>query len=263
MYLWRTRPVKELRFFSFFFAEKHVETIIEANWDWLVDCELCVTISVPLPLTVSHGILHWFQEDGPLLPGVQLEISSAFCRDFWGHKWSTFQTGFWLVYFLDSYCWWKTSCTSSSVVYPIIYRVLYIPGGAGCRIQPSTVVSAKSGDGTCMTYNRVLRSWRCLWCWATRGFPDRSKQSKQIFHAGIFKVRDFLLKDSCFTNMFSIYSKEKYNKMILLLSLQNIEVRLDSSLTPQMISTLWLQMVWSHSKMEHGVDLFWSSPNDW
>ena len=27
------------------------------------------------------------------------------------------------------YCWWKKSCTSWYVVYPIIYRVLHIPGG--------------------------------------------------------------------------------------------------------------------------------------
>ena len=40
--------------------------------------------------------------------------------------------------FLESYCWWKKSCTSWYVVYPITYKVLYIPGAAG--ILPSTVV---------------------------------------------------------------------------------------------------------------------------
>ena len=35
------------------------------------------------------------------------------------------------------YCWWKKSCTSWYGKYPIIYRVLYIRGGAGFR--PSTV----------------------------------------------------------------------------------------------------------------------------
>ena len=35
------------------------------------------------------------------------------------------------------YCWWLKSCTSWWVVFPIIYRVSYIPGGAG--FQPSTV----------------------------------------------------------------------------------------------------------------------------
>ena len=36
-----------------------------------------------------------------------------------------------------SYCWWLKSCTSWYVVFPIIYRVSYIPGSAG--FQPSTV----------------------------------------------------------------------------------------------------------------------------
>ena len=41
-----------------------------------------------------------------------------------------------------SYCWWKKSCTSWYGRYPIIYRVSYIPGGAG--FQPSTVVNLQS-----------------------------------------------------------------------------------------------------------------------
>ena len=36
-----------------------------------------------------------------------------------------------------SYCWWKKSCTSRCSRYPIIYKVLYIPGGAG--FLPTTV----------------------------------------------------------------------------------------------------------------------------
>ena len=35
------------------------------------------------------------------------------------------------------YCWWLKSCTSWYGKYPVIYRVSYIPGGAG--FQPSTV----------------------------------------------------------------------------------------------------------------------------
>ena len=35
-----------------------------------------------------------------------------------------------------TYCWWKKSCTSWYDKYPIIYKVVYIPGGAG--FQPST-----------------------------------------------------------------------------------------------------------------------------
>ena len=37
----------------------------------------------------------------------------------------------------ESYCWWTKSCTTKDDDYPIIYRVLTIPGGAG--FLPSTV----------------------------------------------------------------------------------------------------------------------------
>ena len=36
------------------------------------------------------------------------------------------------------YCWWKKSCTSWYGKYPILYGVVYIPGGAG--FLPSTAV---------------------------------------------------------------------------------------------------------------------------
>ena len=39
----------------------------------------------------------------------------------------------------DYYCWWKKSCTSWYVQYPIIYRVLYISGGDRRISKPSTV----------------------------------------------------------------------------------------------------------------------------
>ena len=42
-----------------------------------------------------------------------------------------------LVFRGYTYCWWKKSCTSWYGWYTIIYRVLYIPGGAG--FLPSTV----------------------------------------------------------------------------------------------------------------------------
>ena len=32
---------------------------------------------------------------------------------------------------IQSYCWWTKSCTTKDNDYPIIYRVLTIPGGAG------------------------------------------------------------------------------------------------------------------------------------
>ena len=39
-----------------------------------------------------------------------------------------------------SYCWWTKSCNTKDDDYPIIYRVLTIPGGAG--FCPSTVTPA-------------------------------------------------------------------------------------------------------------------------
>ena len=44
----------------------------------------------------------------------------------------------WTLYTSLYYCWWTKSCTTKDDDYPIIYRVLTIPGGAGFR--PSTVV---------------------------------------------------------------------------------------------------------------------------
>jgi len=41
---------------------------------------------------------------------------------------------------VSNYCWWKKSCTSWYGKNPIIYRVLYIPGGAG--FLPSTIMRA-------------------------------------------------------------------------------------------------------------------------
>ena len=42
------------------------------------------------------------------------------------------------------YCWWKKSCTSWYVVYPIIFKVWYVPGGAG--FLPPTVCFLTEGE---------------------------------------------------------------------------------------------------------------------
>ena len=55
----------------------------------------------------------------------------------------------WLYSFMDpylrKYCWWKKSCTSWYGKYPIIYKVLYIPGGC-LGFLPSTVVCPDWGN---------------------------------------------------------------------------------------------------------------------
>ena len=56
--------------------------------------------------------------------------------------------------FFEYYCWWKKSCTSWYGQYSIIYRVSYIPGGAG--FQPSTVWPT-----TCL-FHSYVHAWRWM-----------------------------------------------------------------------------------------------------
>ena len=69
-------------------------------------------------------------------------IYSFFAFYSWNHSitWHVLHA-FLCCFFLKSqpapYCWWLKSCTSWYGKYPIIYRLSYIPGGAG--FQPSTV----------------------------------------------------------------------------------------------------------------------------
>ena len=58
--------------------------------------------------------------------------------------WLEWVPGIWLAawsWFKGTYCWWKKSCTTNDDDYPIIYRVLTIPVGAG--FCPSTVLKNK------------------------------------------------------------------------------------------------------------------------
>ena len=57
-----------------------------------------------------------------------------------------------------SYGWWTKSCTSWYGKYPIVYRVLYIPGGAGFR--PSTVC-VTTGGASIPSIKKS--SFRCVW----------------------------------------------------------------------------------------------------
>ena len=68
-------------------------------------------------------------------------------------------------YWYQCYGWWKKSCTSSNGKYPIIFRVLYVPGDAG--ILPSIVTFVLS-----MFTNETNRCHR----WYTS--IDGSKESK-------------------------------------------------------------------------------------
>ena len=61
-----------------------------------------------------------------------------------------------LLQSLMPYCWWTKSCTSKDDDYPIVYRALTIPGGAG--FLPSTV--SKLSCGFWFTFN--VWHWRFL-----------------------------------------------------------------------------------------------------
>ena len=53
----------------------------------------------------------------------------------------------------QKYCWWKKSSTSWYGKYPIIYKVLYIPGGAG--FLPSTVSPCKVVHFSGKTHKKI------------------------------------------------------------------------------------------------------------
>ena len=73
-------------------------------------------------------------------------VSFSF-RIQWGGRWYNDR--------LTNYCWWTKSCTSWYGKYPIIYRVSYIPGGAG--FLPSTVSTGANQYGSTPSPGRILQ----------------------------------------------------------------------------------------------------------
>ena len=59
----------------------------------------------------------------------------------------------------ETYCWWTKSCTTKDDYYPIIHRVLTIPGGAG--FHPSTV-----GQSGFVLELLVGKPWRVWAAWS-------------------------------------------------------------------------------------------------
>ena len=78
-------------------------------------------------------------------PKLQSPLSGDPRGVTWGITgWLEWVPGIWLaawLWFKGTYCWWKKSCTTNDDDYPIVYRVLTIPGGAG--FCPSTVLKNK------------------------------------------------------------------------------------------------------------------------
>ena len=61
--------------------------------------------------------------------------------------------------YIYTHCWWKKSCTSWELVYPIIYEVSYMAGGAG--FLPST--DGMSFSCVLMVISRVQWAWRVIY----------------------------------------------------------------------------------------------------
>ena len=100
----------------------------------------------------SFGDSHqgWTGAPDPLPPPVfrKKNITAVFNRGLWAVK-------------PDWYCWWTKSCTTKDDDYPIICRVLTIPGGAG--FLPSTVVHTKSWGRGENCFNRWVKMMSLRW----------------------------------------------------------------------------------------------------
>ena len=101
------------------------------------------------------------------------------------------------------YCWWTKSCTTKDDDYPIIYRVLTIPGGAG--FCPSTVCWTcskcwKSGEKVifCFTWSKnsltylgssrsYIGQWRYLLPMrGTRGWSKSASLTNHLLRRGSY-----------------------------------------------------------------------------
>ena len=87
------------------------------------------------------------------------DVTRAKRRQNWLAKadWSWLLGMSYLHNFPSTYCWWKKSCTTKDDDYPIIFRVLAIPGGAG--FCPSTV----SGQNIATSHDlgsRMVAFWK-------------------------------------------------------------------------------------------------------
>ena len=64
---------------------------------------------------------------------------SRWCVAFW----------VWILWQIMIYCWWRKSCTTKDDDYPLIYRVLTIPGGAGFLPSKSIIIYILSKQIIC------------------------------------------------------------------------------------------------------------------
>ena len=120
---------------------------------------------ITMKFATMNGMIFLVHFSPTILKANLHEVTSSggFCLSFFllhkmgGNKAGPFLATLGISWY---YCWWKKSCTSWYAVYPTIYKVLYIPGGAG--FQPSTVGECV-WTVMCSQDFRFLRiSWKSL-----------------------------------------------------------------------------------------------------
>ena len=79
----------------------------------------------------------------------------------------------------NEYCWWLKSCTTKDDKYPIIYRVLYIPGGC-LGFHPGRVPHRQACQWPpILPYLRPLRPQRNGWSSNNRSHHEGAKKKER------------------------------------------------------------------------------------
>ena len=131
------------------------------------------------------------------------------------------------------YCWWKKSCTSWDVVYPIIYRVLHIPGGyipGGDRriSEPSTVPPhqvTKNQDNFEPKTSAIENIWDAshslMGGITPRGIPNISLQVVTVFWEG-FRMPMFIIYININIYIYVVYIQIIYINIICIYIYQQL-----------------------------------------
>ena len=122
------------------------------------------------------------------------------------------------------YCWWKKSCTCWYVVYPIIYRVFYIPGGAG--FLPSTVESRQAEQAPFWRgWDWAFADWTVgeLESWGRDPASERNHPSSSRVSAMDSHVEEtFVVGETCKTTI--EVGEDKFFEFLNGVSLNELEI---------------------------------------
>ena len=118
------------------------------------------------------------------------------------------------------YCWWLKSCTTKDDDYPIIYRVLTIPGGAG--FQPSTVSfvvppQQKKQVGDAKNHATRLPVWLLLY------LNRNTHQKTNIVTENRSSQKEFHLPTIHFQGQFVSFREANFGETIILYHLERID----------------------------------------